>query len=46
MNSKNFLNSKKIILDYFNRGKFEKVTKLGKKFLKKDNDFQDKAFGK
>ena len=40
MNSKNFLNSKKIILENFNKGKFEKVIKLGKKFLKKDSDFQ------
>ena len=40
MNSKNFLNNKKIILDNFNKRKFEKVIKLGKKFLKTNNDFQ------
>ncbi len=40
MNSKNFLNNKKIILEYYNKGKFEKVIKLGKKLLKKNNDFQ------
>ncbi len=40
MNSKNFLNNKKIILDNYNKGKFEKVIKLGKKFLKTNKDFQ------
>jgi len=40
MNSKNFLNNKKIILDNYNKGKFEKVIKLGKKFLKTNNDSQ------
>ena len=40
MNSKNFLNNKKIILDNYNKKKFEKVIKLGKKFLKTKNDFQ------
>ena len=34
MNINNFLDSKKNILNYFNKGKYEKVTKLGKKFLK------------
>ena len=32
MNTENTLNNKKIILDNFNKGKFEKVIKLGKKF--------------
>ncbi len=36
----NFLDKKKIILDSFNKGKFEKVIKLAKKILKKNNDFQ------
>ena len=40
MNTESILNKKKIILDNFNKGKFEKVIKLGKKFLKKNNDFQ------
>ena len=40
MNSKNLLNNKKTILDNYNRGKLEKVIKLGKKFLKTKNDFQ------
>ena len=40
MNSKIILNNKKIILDNFNKGKFEKVIKLGKKFLKINKDFQ------
>ena len=40
MNSKNFLSNKKTILDNYNRGKLEKVIKLGKKFLKINNDFQ------
>ena len=40
MNSKNFLNYKKIILDNYNKKKFEKVIKLGKKFLKTNKDFQ------
>ena len=40
MNTESILNNKKIILDNFNKGKFEKVIKLGKKFLKKNNDFQ------
>ena len=40
MNSKNFFNNKKIILDNYNKRKFEKVIKLGKKFLKTNNDFQ------
>ena len=40
MNSKIILNHKKIILDNFNKGKFEKVIKLGKKFLKINKDFQ------
>ncbi len=40
MNTEIILNNKKIILDNFNKGKFEKVIKLGKKFLKKNNDFQ------
>ena len=40
MNTESILNNKRIILDYFNKGKFEKVIKLGKKFLKKNNDFQ------
>ena len=35
MNTENTLNNKKIILDNFNKGKYEKVIKLGKKFLKK-----------
>ena len=40
MNSKKLLNNKKIILDNYNKGKFEKVIKLGKKFLKTNSDFQ------
>ena len=40
MNSKNFLNYKKIILDNYNKKKFEKVIKLGKKFLRTNKDFQ------
>ena len=40
MYSKNLLNNKKTILDYYNKGKLEKVIKLGKKFLKINNDFQ------
>ncbi len=40
MVNESILNNKKIILDNFNKGKFEKVIKLGKKFLKKNNDFQ------
>ena len=40
MITESILNNKKIILDNFNKGKFEKVIKLGKKFLKKNNDFQ------
>ena len=40
MNSKIISNNKKIILDNFNKGKFEKVIKLGKKFLKINKDFQ------
>ena len=28
----------RLFLDNFNKGKFEKVIKLGKKFLKKNND--------
>ncbi len=40
MSSKNFLYNKKIILDNFNKGKFEKVVKLGKKLLKLKKDFQ------
>lgn len=40
MNSKNFLNNKKVILDNYNKGKFEKVIRLGKKFLKTNKDFQ------
>jgi len=40
MNPKNFLNNKKTILDNYNKGKLEKVIKLGKKFLKTNNDFQ------
>ena len=40
MNSNNFLSNKKTILDNYNRGKLEKVIKLGKKFLKTNNDFQ------
>ncbi len=40
MNTENTLNNKKIILDNFNKGKYEKVIKLGKKFLKKNHDFQ------
>ncbi len=40
MNINNFLDSKKNILNYFNKGKYEKVTKLGKKFLKQSEDFQ------
>ena len=40
MNSKIILNHKKIILDNFNKGKFEKVIKLGKKFIKINKDFQ------
>ncbi len=40
MNSKNLLNNKKTILDNYNKGKLEKVIKLGKKYLKTNNDFQ------
>ena len=40
MKSQDFLNNKKIILDNYNKKKFEKVIKLGKKFLKTNNDFQ------
>ena len=40
MNTESIINNKKIILDNFNKGKYEKVIKLGKKFLKKNNDFQ------
>ena len=40
MSTESILNNKKIILDNFNKGKFEKVIKLGKKFLKKNIDFQ------
>ncbi len=40
MSSKNILNNKKIILDNYNKGKFEKVIKLGKKFLKTNKDYQ------
>ena len=36
MIAESILNNKKIILDNFNKGKFEKVIKLGKKFLKKN----------
>ena len=36
MNTESIFNNKKIILDNFNKGKFEKVIKLGKKFLKKN----------
>ena len=32
MIAESILNNKKIILDNFNKGKFEKVIKLGKKF--------------
>ena len=40
MNTESILNNKRIILDCFNKGKFEKVIKIKKKFLKKNNDFQ------
>ena len=40
MSTESILNNKKIILDNFNKGKYDKVIKLGKKFLKKNNDFQ------
>ena len=40
MTAGNFLDNKKIILDSFNKGKFEKVIKLAKKISKKNNDFQ------
>ena len=40
MNSKNLLNNKKTILDNYNKGKLEKVIKLGKKYLKTNKDFQ------
>ena len=41
METKNFLTDKKSLIENFNKGKFQKVTKLGKKILKKkNNDFQ------
>ena len=40
MNTRNFLENKKNILDCFNNRKFEKVIKLANKLLKKNNDFQ------
>ena len=35
METKNFLTDKKSLIENFNKGKFQKVTKLGKKILKK-----------
>lgn len=40
MNTSDFFEKKKNILDNFNKGKFEKVIKFAKKLLKKNNDFQ------
>ena len=40
MNTSDFLEKKKNILDNFNKGNFEKVIKFAKKLLKKNNDFQ------
>ena len=40
MNTSDFLNKKKNILEIFNKGKFEKVIKSARKLLKKNNDFQ------
>ena len=40
MNTSDFLEKKKNILDNFNKGRFQKVIKLAKKLLNKNNDFQ------
>ena len=40
MNTSDFLEKKKNILDNFNKGKYEKVIKFAKKLLKTNNDFQ------
>ncbi len=40
MNTSDFLEKKKNILDNFNKGRFQKVIKFVKKLLNKNNDFQ------
>ena len=40
MNTSDFLEKKKNIIDNFNKGKFEKVIKFAKKLLNKNNDYQ------
>ena len=40
MNSNNFLDNKKKVLEYFKNHNFEKVIKFANKLTKKNNDFQ------